>query len=184
MAGFEASNSAACLTEELGERMSNGEERGGNMRRLTRPLGPLLTVGALTAGLLGSAVAVAPSAAASTYVGHCSHGSKVDQESGQLKVPVTPYKGSYSSNCWMDYGSTGNGVKVLQLALRSCYGRSIAVDGVFGAATRNALKYAQGREGITVDGLYGEQAFFNLKWPKYTMSGARNGCARWVSFAP
>lgn len=78
----------------------------------------------------------------------------------------------------MDYGSTGNGVKALHVALTSCYSRSLAVDGDFGPATRDALEYAQNQEGITVDGQYGEQGFNHLKWARYTQDGTRNGCAR------
>ncbi|MFD9445268.1 peptidoglycan-binding domain-containing protein [Streptomyces sp. NPDC060006] len=142
----------------------------------------LLTAGVLTAGLLGGAVAVAPSAAAWPYLGHCSGGSNISYTgtSTQLiKVPVVRYNGLNNVRCWMDYGSTGNGVETLQLALKSCYGRSIVVDGDFGPATRDALEYAQSQEGITVDGQYGEQGFNNLKWARYTQDGTRNGCARY-----
>lgn len=77
----------------------------------------------------------------------------------------------------MDYGSAGDGVETLQLTLRTCYGMSdVAVDGDFGSITRSALIDVQGREGITPDGLYGEQTYRNLKWPRYT-DGSRNGCA-------
>jgi len=140
----------------------------------------LLATGALTAGLLGGAVAVAPSAAGWTYVGHCSGNSPISCTAGssqQIKVPHTMYQGLKNVRCWMDYGSTGDGVRILQLALKSCYGRSITVDGQFGPDTRDALKYAQSQERITVDGLYGEEGFYNLKWPRYTQAGARNGCA-------
>ncbi|MFZ3566703.1 peptidoglycan-binding domain-containing protein [Streptomyces sp. BH097] len=54
----------------------------------------------------------------------------------------------------------------------------MAVDGDLGPATRDALKYAQRQEGITVDGLYGEQSFENPKWARYTQDGTRNGCAQ------
>ncbi|WP_129803574.1 peptidoglycan-binding domain-containing protein [Streptomyces sp. F001] len=148
--------------------------------RLGQRLRSLLATGTLTAGLLGGAVAVAPSAAAWTYVGHCSASQTISYtptSSQLIKVPVTPYNGVNNVRCWMDYGSTGNGVRILQLALQSCYGRSIAVDGDFGPATRDALKYAQRQEGITADGLYGEEGFKNLKWPRYLQDGTRNGCA-------
>ncbi|WP_186001565.1 MULTISPECIES: peptidoglycan-binding domain-containing protein [unclassified Streptomyces] len=148
--------------------------------RLGKRFRSLLATGALTAGLLGGAIAVAPSAAAWTYLGHCSGGQTISYTATStqlIKVPVIRYDGLNNVRCWMDYGSTGNGVEVLQLALKSCYGRSIAVDGVFGSATRDALKYAQRQEGITVDGQYGEQGFRNLKWARYTQDGTRNGCA-------
>ncbi|MFF5010955.1 peptidoglycan-binding domain-containing protein [Streptomyces phaeochromogenes] len=148
--------------------------------RLGKRSRSLLATGALTAGLLGGAVAVAPSAAAWTYVGECSSSHKIiynTTSSQSIKIPDVWYQGYYNVRCWMDYGSTGVGVEALQLALKSCYGRSIAVDGEFGPATRDALKYAQGQEGISVDGLYGEQVFENLKWARYKQDGTRNGCA-------
>lgn len=148
--------------------------------RLGKRFRTLLATGAVTAGILGGAIAVAPSAAAWPYVGECSSSHKIsyDLTSPQLiKIPDVRYSGLYNVRCWMDYGSTGEGVKALQLALKTCYGRAIAVDGDFGPATRDALKYAQGREGITVDGLYGQQAFENLKWARYEQDGTRNGCA-------
>lgn len=123
--------------------------------------------------------AVAPSAAAWTYLGECSGGHTVSYtatSSQQIKVPDIRYEGLGNVRCWMDYGSAGDGVKALQLALKSCYGQPIAVDGAFGSDTRDALKYAQSQEGITVDGLYGEQGFKNLKWARYRQDGTRNGC--------
>lgn len=148
--------------------------------RLGKRFRSLLATGALTAGLLGGAVAVAPSAAAWTYVGHCSGNSPISYTAGslqQIKVPHTMYQGLKNVRCWMDYGSAGDGVEALQLALKSCYGQPITVDGEFGPATRDALKYAQRQEGITVDGQYGEQGFKNLKWARYRQDGTRNGCA-------
>ncbi|MFE7074689.1 peptidoglycan-binding domain-containing protein [Streptomyces sp. NPDC057620] len=140
----------------------------------------ILATGALTAGLLGGALATAPSASAWTYLGHCSGGQMISYSATSfqwIKVPAVRYDGLNNMRCWMDYGSTGNGVKVLQLTLKTCYGRSIAVDGDFGPATRDALKYAQKYEGISVDGQYGEQTFWNLKWARYKPDGTRNGCA-------
>ncbi|MZD07235.1 hypothetical protein GTW43_19395 [Streptomyces sp. SID5785] len=146
-----------------------------------RRLRALLTTGALTAGLIGGAVAVAPSAAAWTPLGQCSTTHKIlynINSSQVVKIPDLPYDGGYNVRCWMDYGSTGKAVETLQLALKTCYARSIAVDGSFGSATRSALRYAQGQEKITVDGLYGEEVFSNIKWPRYRPDGSRNGCAR------
>lgn len=148
--------------------------------RLGKRSRSLLATGALTAGLLGGAVAVAPSAAAWPYVGECSNSRKIiynGTSSQTIKIPVVWYEGYYNVRCWMDYGSDGVGVEALQLALKSCYGQPIAVDGEFGPATRDALKYAQGKEGIAADGLYGEQVFENLKWARYKQDGTRNGCA-------
>ncbi|MFD7296493.1 hypothetical protein ACFV9W_24665 [Streptomyces sp. NPDC059897] len=126
--------------------------------RLGKRLRTLLAAGTLNAGMFGGAPALAPSAAAWTYVGECSSSHKISYNltsTQQIKIPDVRYQGYYNVRCWMDYGSTGEGVKALQLALKTCYGRAIAVDG-----------------------LYGEQSFENLKWARYTQDGTRNGCAQ------
>ncbi|MFC9249748.1 peptidoglycan-binding domain-containing protein [Streptomyces sp. NPDC057136] len=71
-----------------------------------------------------------------------------------------------------------NGVKALQRALNRCYGGNLVVDGSFGNATRNTLVYAQGREGIAADGIYGGESSGNLRFPYYNdVSGAFKACA-------
>jgi peptidoglycan hydrolase-like protein with peptidoglycan-binding domain len=50
------------------------------------------------------------------------------------------------------------------------------VDGIFGSATKSALQYAQGREGISKDGVYGEDSRTNLLW-EFSRGGAHH-CAR------
>lgn len=159
--------------------MSTGMEHKGKKRRPVGPLRSILTAGALTAGLLGGAVAAAPSAGAWGYAGECKTTVRLSSSGTQyIKTPAVWYKGYKNIRCWMDRGSTGPGVKVLQRALKSCYGRSIEVDGIFGLKTHNALVWAQYQESISPDGVYGEQTFKNLKFPNYWASGNRNGCRR------
>lgn len=78
-----------------------------------------------------------------------------------------------TESCYLNYGTWNNdAVQALQRSLKYCYGRGIALDGDFGSATRSALRYAQGREGIAVDGVYGQQSHDNLRW----YIAAKRGC--------
>ncbi|MET7826294.1 peptidoglycan-binding domain-containing protein [Streptomyces sp. NPDC005386] len=56
-------------------------------------------------------------------------------------------------DCLLAVGNTGEGVRALQRTLRKCYGSTIVADGVFGRATRDALKYAQRQAGTQDDGV-------------------------------
>ncbi|BCL32891.1 peptidoglycan-binding protein [Streptomyces aurantiacus] len=150
-----------------------------SIRSIRRVKGAM-TIGALTAGLLGGA-AVFASPAAAAYAGHCN----VNQVTS---VGVTPgysitrpaymsESGSRTANCWMDYGSRGFGVEWLQFTLNSCYGFDLATDGEFGSNTRTALASAQQQERITADGIYGTQSRQYLKFPRYReITGDRSGC--------
>ncbi|MGH8575085.1 MAG: peptidoglycan-binding domain-containing protein, partial [Gammaproteobacteria bacterium] len=55
-------------------------------------------------------------------------------------------------NCVLGVGSRGEPVVYLQLALRTCYGQPIAVDGIFGSQTRNAVMNVQRFHRIRIDG--------------------------------
>ncbi|MET8023795.1 peptidoglycan-binding domain-containing protein [Streptomyces avermitilis] len=58
-------------------------------------------------------------------------------------------------DCLLTVGDRGEGVQALQRTLRKCYGSTIVADGVFGSATRDALKYAQHQANTQDDGVYG-----------------------------
>ncbi len=80
---------------------------------------------------------------------------------------------THRTNCELGFGNTGWGVYALQETLNYCYGRRLALDGIFGPRTQAALIYAQGVEHIWVDGIYGPQSRDHLKW-----SAWGQGCAR------
>lgn len=65
------------------------------------------------------------------------------------------------------YGSRGSGVALLQLALRRALGGTLATDGIFGTATRNALIKFQAENGLAADGIAGV-ATQNALTPWYT----------------
>ncbi|MBZ6128587.1 MULTISPECIES: peptidoglycan-binding domain-containing protein [Streptomyces] len=139
----------------------------------------IVAIGALTAGLLSGAMAVAPSAAAA-YAGQCNSNqvTTAGVTSGySITRPAYQTDSGRTANCWMDYGSKGSGVSWLQFTLNSCYGFNLATDGDFGPATRDALATAQGRENISADGQYGTQSRQYLKFPRYrNITGDRSGC--------
>ena len=59
-------------------------------------------------------------------------------------------------------GATGDAVKRLQRALRRTPDLELAVDGIFGAATEQAVKKFQLGNGLTVDGICGPQTWGKL----------------------
>jgi peptidoglycan hydrolase-like protein with peptidoglycan-binding domain len=52
-------------------------------------------------------------------------------------------------------GSTGEPVTRLQRALTAALGRTVAIDGVFGSGTGQAVRDYQSSRGLTVDGIVG-----------------------------
>lgn len=58
-------------------------------------------------------------------------------------------------------GSRGNFVKILQYLLNS-YGSNLSVDGVFGGATLRAVKQFQQNNGLSVDGIVGQNTWAKL----------------------
>ncbi|MER5210334.1 peptidoglycan-binding domain-containing protein [Streptomyces sp. NPDC002838] len=133
------------------------------------------TVGAVVAGLLGGAVAVAPSASAASYpvcntttIGYFTNGT----------YWVLPYYSSPNTvSCILKQGNTGKAVRALQKNLNVCYGKALVLDGVFGAATAAALRDVQSRIGVAVDGVYGPLTRNKMKWARYSPeTGAKYDC--------
>jgi N-acetylmuramoyl-L-alanine amidase len=55
------------------------------------------------------------------------------------------------------YGSSGNEVKQIQQKLKNWGYYTGAVDGIFGSKTREAVRYFQRKNGLTVDGIVGKK---------------------------
>lgn len=87
---------------------------------------------------------------------------------------IVPASGS-GVDCLLSVGNTGEGVRALQRTLRKCYGSTIVADGVFGPATRDALKYAQRQAGTQEDGVYGPDTRRAIK---HRPSSFLRGCQR------
>jgi hypothetical protein len=59
-------------------------------------------------------------------------------------------------------GSTGQPVRAVQELLSTKFGYAVAVDGIFGPATNNAVKDFQDNHGLDVDGIVGPQTWLRL----------------------
>jgi murein L,D-transpeptidase YcbB/YkuD len=70
---------------------------------------------------------------------------------------------SLNANTGTDPGTSP--VYWLQYNLNKCYGRSLTIDGVYGAKTVAAVKYAQSTvPGLTQDGVYGPNTRSAITW--------------------
>ncbi|MGP7959855.1 peptidoglycan-binding domain-containing protein [Sanguibacter sp. A247] len=120
------------------------------MRQIQRRALSALATVALAFG--GFAVATATAAPASAATPFCNgHYTRA----GNLGVPGYVASGTSTYVCKLSQGRRGNPVKWLQESIRYCYGHKIAVDGVFGPATRSALISVQRKVGVVADGVYG-----------------------------
>ncbi|MEI7031240.1 peptidoglycan-binding domain-containing protein [Streptomyces pratensis] len=113
----------------------------------------------LTAALALAAVAAAVLPVATAAPAHAAL-----PQCTQAVRSILPLSSSGSPDCVMGVGNGGEAVKRLQNSLRLCNGQSIAVDGVYGAKTRDAVKNVQRRYRITVDGVYGPQTRDAMSW--------------------
>jgi murein L,D-transpeptidase YcbB/YkuD len=82
--------------------------------------------------------------------------------------------------CWMDMNNVSGGVRALQRALRYCYTQNIAIDGIYGPQTRDALRRVQGRVGARQDGVYGPETARKMKFSHITSTSAEH-CS-WQTF--
>ncbi|MFE9439686.1 peptidoglycan-binding domain-containing protein [Streptomyces sp. NPDC006602] len=116
--------------------------------------------------LSGVGLGLATASPAEAYAGYCNTSVTRSSALGSLSFAFDAKIPAYnkSMDCYMNRGANSAAVKALQISLNKCYGRSLDVDGIFGPATKAALEYAQGKEGIGVDGEYGNESRSNLKW--------------------
>ncbi|GAA1826776.1 peptidoglycan-binding domain-containing protein [Agromyces salentinus] len=87
----------------------------------------------------------------------------------------TPADSNFNELCRLDQGANSIAVKALQQGLNgACAVRAgLAVDGVFGPATRSALIRAQQKFGVTADGIYGPNTARAFWW-----TDGSGGCHR------
>ncbi|MDR6573129.1 murein L,D-transpeptidase YcbB/YkuD [Curtobacterium sp. 320] len=93
--------------------------------------------------------------------------------SGYAQIPAYETSSTLTYDCILETGNKNTGVSKLQTNLNACYGKGLAVDGVFGSGTYNALLQVQRSVGATVDGVYGPNTRNKMKW---TSNGKASGC--------
>jgi hypothetical protein len=88
--------------------------------------------------------------------------------SNPTREAIIPVSNAASANCVMGVGNQGYAVRELQKALNACRGAGLVVDGIYGQATKTAVKNAQITFGITADGVYGPVTRSKPIWPALT----------------
>ncbi|MCY7324118.1 MAG: SH3 domain-containing protein [Phormidesmis sp. CAN_BIN36] len=93
-----------------------------------------------------------------------------------LAIAVSILASAHSAMALVQRGSTGSPVTAVQSALRN-RGYDVAVDGVYGSRTANAVSLLQGYERISADGVVGPQtaAVLGLSGPAYGNGGGTGG---------
>jgi peptidoglycan hydrolase-like protein with peptidoglycan-binding domain len=130
-----------------------------------------MTAGGLVATAAALIVAAAPAQAAT-----CG---------GTTTLPRTYYSNTIlfrvpgqSYTCTLRQGDTGDAVRALQRTLNICWHKYYgSIDGIFGPATRDALKGAQSWLGVTADGVYGQQTRGAMKFYGANSFGNVKVCA-------
>ncbi|GAA2644552.1 peptidoglycan-binding domain-containing protein [Streptomyces vastus] len=77
--------------------------------------------------------------------------------------------GGYLFDCWMAYGTRNSGVRALQAAINHCYNHipNLVPDGIYGDATKAAVRTVQTQHRIHVDGEYGPDTYSVMLLPLY-----------------
>lgn len=121
--------------------------------------------------LLVVGAAASPAAAFDRIGGNCNYMEQQFSNTYNLLIPRAT-NGVRTVPCWMKRGDYGLGVQALQKAYNICYKAvyepAIAEDGSFGPTTEDRVRQMQRREGITVDGIAGEETRNSIKWPLYS----------------
>ncbi|SNT44846.1 peptidoglycan-binding domain-containing protein [Actinacidiphila glaucinigra] len=137
----------------------------------------ILSAGVLVAGVLGGTVAAASSASAdATY--ECNTSKALAKGSYNVLLPHQNYAPADPYWCYLIYGSQNSGVSALQFTLNKCYRAGLAVDGMYGPATRSAVTSVQQRVGVSADGEYGPATRNAMNWSYRTSSGTHHHCAK------
>ncbi|GAA4688463.1 hypothetical protein GCM10023347_50310 [Streptomyces chumphonensis] len=117
------------------------------------------------AAVAATTLVVLPAGTAHAAYPKCNSSKAIDTSHGTVRQPY--YTGTGSRNCVMGVGADNGAVRRLQYVLVHCYNRDIGIDGVYGANTRNAVRYVQQFEGLAsqdIDGVYGPLTRKAMKW--------------------
>ncbi|WP_433022407.1 peptidoglycan-binding domain-containing protein [Kribbella sp. CA-294648] len=158
---------------------------GGLLRLKKAPRKILMICMVSAVGAAGSLVAAGP-AQAGVVCG--TYGRVKNVSNGANVVPTWRSATHRSLDCHLYRGTSGDGVRQLQLTLNECYGprplsggvkkfsTALAVDGQFGSATEAALETVQSYIGVTADGSYGPATRSKMK------ARANNGSGNWCMY--
>jgi peptidoglycan hydrolase-like protein with peptidoglycan-binding domain len=130
------------------------------MRRIALAVAAVLVT---ASGITGITLATAMSASAQPS---CTNSTAfLVDPSPRITVNI-PTVGAQTGqdNCLLGVGNDNPGVGVLQNNLNRCHGAHLAVDDIFGQATKAALQAAQRAAHITADGVYGPQTRDHITW--------------------
>jgi hypothetical protein len=147
---------------------------GGLLRSKKAPRKILMISVVSAIGVAGSILATSP-AQALTVCNDYGWVKNVSLADDASIVPVYRSGTRKSLDCHLYKGTSGVGVRQLQMTLNECYGpyhrsggikkfsTSLAVDGQFGSATQTALEAVQSYVGTTADGSYGPATRAKMK---------------------
>jgi len=136
-------------------------------------------VGSLTAAVVMAGAVLVGGAGASTAATANTPCVTWAAEGAGMYARVIPSRTNGSTDCYLVKGNSGNGARALQNALRGCEGYGIAVDGIFGSGTKNAVTRFQRSQGIGVDGQYGNQVKGRIWFASSTTLSGTYFCNRW-----
>ncbi|MFI6284381.1 peptidoglycan-binding protein [Streptomyces sp. NPDC051018] len=124
--------------------------------RIRKPAG-ILTA-AVSAAVFTTVLGAVPAQAATST---CNSTVRYDTVTGATTT-LPSYGGSVS--CVLGSGNSSSAVRALQVNLNECYDAGLTADGIFGPATKAALRHAQSRAGVTADGVYGPRTRDAIWW--------------------
>ncbi|MEV0227858.1 peptidoglycan-binding domain-containing protein [Streptomyces sp. NPDC050704] len=124
-------------------------------------------IGVVSTLLVG--LTASPASAADPW--ECTKATKTTSSSPSGRYQYLPARGIGASHyiCWMAYGTRGDEVKALQAAINHCYNSipNLVPDGIYGDATKAAVRAVQTQHRIHVDGEYGEDTYYAMMFPLY-----------------
>jgi len=95
----------------------------------------------------------------------CVGVSEFQTDDGSVQLPIDLSDDAFASaDCEIAPGASGNAVWLVQVALSACNGQPVPLDGVNGDATVQALAAVQAQNGLAVDGVYGPATREAMAW--------------------
>jgi Putative peptidoglycan binding domain len=95
----------------------------------------------------------------------CVGVSEFQTDDGSVQLPIDRSDDAFASaDCEIAPGASGNAVWLVQVALSACNGQPVPLDSVNGDATVQALAAVQAQNGLAVDGVYGPATREAMAW--------------------